>query len=105
MSFVPLAAEPTTQLLPQALEPQLPSADRLARTIDARLGEQASLDVRLCVTPSGRVESAAIERSSTLEEFDEAVMSDVRGWQFATQPGPDTLKTCEIATIVYRTHR
>lgn len=105
VSLVPAAAEDTSQVVPRAIDPQLRSADRLSRMIDAQLGDQASVDVRLCVTPAGQVSSATLERSSTLAAFDQAVMSDVASWRFAAQPGPDTLRTCEIATIVYRPHR
>jgi TonB family protein len=105
VELVTPAAEDQTQVVPQAIDPQLPSADRLAHVIDARLGERASLDVRLCVTPAGRVASATLERSSTMPAFDQAVMSDIAGWQFASQPGPETLRTCETATVVYRPHR
>ncbi|HEY5923448.1 MAG TPA: energy transducer TonB [Kofleriaceae bacterium] len=105
VDLVPPAAEETAQVIPQAIAPQLPSADRLARTIDARLGERASVDVRLCVTPAGKLASAKLERSSSLASFDDAVLADVAKWQFAAQPGPATLQTCEITTIVYRPHR
>jgi TonB family protein len=104
VALVPAAAD-TAQVIPQAIDPQLPTADRLARLIDAQLGEQASVDVRFCVTPAGRVASAKLERSSRLQLFDDAVMTDLQAWRFAAQPGPATLKTCESATIVYRPHR
>ena len=109
VELVPLAADGTTQVSPQAIDPQLPSADRLARVIDAQLGV-ASVDVKLCVTPAGHLASASLERSSSLAAFDHAVLSDVARWQFAAQPGPETLhgsplQTCEISTIVYRPHR
>ena len=105
VELVPPAAEDTAQVRPQAIAPQLPSADRLARQIDARLGAEASVDVRLCVTPAGKLASAKLERSSTLAMFDDAVLADVQAWQFAAQPGPATLQTCELTTIVYRPHR
>jgi TonB family protein len=105
VSLVRLADDDTALVVPQAIDPQLPSADRMSRVIDARLGAEASVDVRFCVTPAGRITSAELQRGSTLAAFDAAVMTDVRDWQFAAQPGPDTLKTCEIATIVYRPHR
>ena len=104
VSLVPAPAD-TTQVIPQAIDPQLPTADRLARTIDAQLGALASVDVRFCVAPTGRVASAALERSSTLPAFDAAVLADIQAWRFASQPGPAKLKTCEITTIVYRPHR
>jgi TonB family protein len=105
VSLVPVSGLETAQLVPQAIEPRLPSADRLAHVIDARLGTEASVDVRFCVTPAGRLASATLERGSTLAAFDDAVLNDVRDWQFAAQPGPETVKTCEIATVVYRPHR
>src|SRR5688572_20691282 len=106
VSLVPVASDTmTAQLTPRAIDPRLPSADRLARVIDAQLGEQASVDVQFCVTPGGHVSSAKLQRSSTLAAFDQAVLADVAHWQFAAQPGPETVKTCERATIVYRTHR
>jgi TonB family protein len=105
VELVPAAADDSHQVVPQAIEPQLPSADRLAHVIDARLGERASVDVRFCVTPAGHVTKATLERGSTMPSFDDAVMSDVVNWQFASQPGPETVQTCETATIVYRPHR
>jgi TonB family protein len=104
-----VALQPPTgeakHLSPRAIDPQLPTADRLARVIEANLGEQATVAVRFCVTPAGRVASATLERSSKLALFDDAVMADVRDWRFAAQPGPESLKTCEIATVVYLPHR
>jgi TonB family protein len=105
VTFAPVVADNTAQVFPQAIAPQLPSANRLAQQIEMRLGDRASVDVRLCVTPAGRVASAELARSSTFATFDAAVMSDLRQWEFAAQPGPDTLKSCEIATIVYRPRR
>ena len=105
VELVPPAADDTAQVFPKVLAPELPSADRLGRAIEVRFGEQASVDVHLCVTPAGQVSSAELRRGSTMDLFDQAVLSDVRDWQFAAQPGPGTVKSCEIATIVYRTHR
>jgi TonB family protein len=103
--FAASADEDTQQVLPRAVDPRLPSADRLSRRIEAQLGDQARLDIRFCVTPAGQVASATLARSSTMPELDRAVMADVETWQFAAQPGPDSLRTCEVATIVYRPHR
>ena len=105
VELVSPAPEDTSQVFPKAIEPELPSADRLGRAIEVRFGTQASVDVRLCVTPAGQVSSVELHRGSTMDLFDQAVLSDVRDWQFAAQPGPATLKSCEIATIVYRTQR
>src|SRR5262245_6744337 len=99
VELVPATADETMQVVQRAIDPQLPSADRLARVIDARLGERASVDVRFCVTPAGQVSSATLERASAMPSFDQAVMSDVVNWQFAAQPGPETVRTCESTTI------
>jgi TonB family protein len=103
--LAPLSADGTIRLVPHAIEPLLPSADRIARVVEARLGSTAMVDVRYCVSPQGRVTSAKLERSSSFDAFDQAVMADVIGWKFTAQPGPETMRTCEIATVVYRRHR
>lgn len=102
VTLAPLVADETVRLVPQAIEPMLPSADRLSHVIAARLGERADVDVRYCVSPAGQVISAELARSSTLPAFDQAVMSDIVTWQFAVQPGPAHVKSCQTATIVYR---
>lgn len=101
----PLPGDETIRLVPQAIEPLLPSADRIARVVEARLGPQASVDVRYCVSPAGKIVEATLERSSMLDQFDHAVMADIVDWQFDVQPGPDSVRTCDRATIVYRPHR
>ncbi len=90
---------------PAVVEPRLPSADRIAPRIRTLLGETASADVHLCVAPAGNVTSVALARGSTMPAFDHAMMNDVTAWQFAAQPGPATVRTCERFTISYRTHR
>lgn len=103
--LAPLTDDGTIRLVPHALEPLLPSADRISRVIEARLGTEAMVDVRYCVSPQGRVTEAKLERGSSLDAFDQAVMSDIVTWQFTAQPGPESLRTCELATVVYRPHR
>jgi TonB family protein len=102
VTLVPFEPDATLRVLPQALEPMLPSADRLAPVIAHRLGERATVDVRYCVGASGRLVSAALARGSTLPAFDHAVMTDIVDWRFTPQPGPDHLRSCQVATIVYR---
>ena len=92
-------------MFPKVIDPQLPSADRVGRAIELRLGDQARVGVRLCVTPAGHVAKVEIAKSSTMALFDDAVLADVQDWRFAALPGPETLRSCAIATIVYRLHR
>ena len=101
VQLAPLVAD-NTRLVPQAVETPLPSADRIAHVIQARLGSQASVDVHYCVSPAGKVVGAELERRSDLEAFDQAVLTDILTWQFAAQPGPDSVKSCDRATILYR---
>lgn len=89
---------------PGVVDPQLPSADRIAPRIHHVLGDTASAAVQLCVAPSGKVASVTLERSSEMPAFDRAMMNDVASWQFAAMPGPATVKSCERLTISYRPH-
>lgn len=102
------AASEGTRVFPVAIDPQLPSADRIGREIRGELGEVASAEIRLCVAADGRVHSVQLVRGSSLAEFNEAVVHDVASWQFSGSPGwsrPNRLKSCELATIRYRPHR
>ncbi len=101
VTLAPLRADETLRLVPHAIEPMLPSADRLARAIEARLGERATVDVSFCVSPAGKVVKAELEQTSSVAFFDHAVMTDIVDWQFVATPGPDHLRTCQTATIVY----
>jgi hypothetical protein len=87
---------------PDALDPRLPSADRMGTRIHAVLGDTAQAAVRLCVAPSGKVASVELERGSSMIDFDAALLNDIQAWQFAEMPGPANVKTCERFTISYR---
>lgn len=92
------------RVIPQAIDPQLRRADRLSHVVAARLGSEARVDVRLCVTPAGQVASAELARSSSVDVFDNAVLADVRDWRFEAQPGPETVSSCETTQILYHPH-
>ena len=96
----------TARVFPVAMDPQLPSADRMARQIRTELGGVASADVRLCVSPDGRVRKVELVRGSSFRDFNDAVVRDIADWQFSGIPGTtnDSLQSCEIATITYRPH-
>ncbi|NVB85521.1 MAG: TonB family protein [Kofleriaceae bacterium] len=102
VELAPLRANDTVELVPRAIEPGLPSADRISRTIYAELGDVASVEVHYCVSPAGKLTDAELVRGSSLPAFDDAVMTDLRSWHFDVQPGPESLQTCDRATIVYR---
>lgn len=87
---------------PAAIDPRLPTADRIAPRIHTVLGDTATAAVKLCVAPSGKVSSVELEQGSSMDAFDRAMMTDIAAWQFAELPGPDRVKTCERFTISYR---
>jgi TonB family protein len=97
------AAEPA-RAFGAVTDPQLPSADRIARRIRSELGGIASADVRLCVAPDGRVSDVKLVRGSSYGDFDDALVHDVANWQFWGARGK-AMKNCELATITYRLPR
>jgi TonB family protein len=88
-------------VFPRAIEPQLPSADRIARQIRDNLGDEALVSLALCVAPDGHVTKVAMLDGSAYGPFDAAVLDDAKAWQFAAMPGPDNLQTCERVKVRY----
>jgi TonB family protein len=91
-------------VFPKAVEPRLPSVDRIAHQIRAKLGEQAVASIDLCVAPDGRVTKVSIAAGTSYAPFDAALLRDIEEWQFASQPGKtatNNLQTCERATVKY----
>ncbi|MGE0867232.1 MAG: energy transducer TonB [Kofleriaceae bacterium] len=99
-----LAARATVARLPAPIDPELPTADRIGRSIRQALGEEASVHVEMCVSPDGHVLTATLIDGSTMAAFDRAVMRDVMAWQFEEMPGPSHVKSCQRRTITYRPH-
>lgn len=94
----------TSNAFPAARNTKLPSADRISGEIRSGLGEVASADVDLCIAPDGHVQGLKLVRGSSFTAFDEAIMRDMRDWQFASSFASN-LRTCESATITYRPQR
>jgi len=86
---------------PSAVEPRLPSVDRIAHHVRARLGDDATAALELCVSPAGRVTKVSMIQGSTYEPFDAAVVRDAQAWRFTTMPGPDSLQSCERVEVTY----
>jgi TonB family protein len=103
---VSLGAPPasTQRAYPELVDPAVPSIDRLAHSIRARLGAAATAELDLCTTPAGRVTRVALARSSSFEAFDAALVHDAEGWQFGAMPGPDSVQSCRRTTVTYRPH-
>ena len=90
---------------PKAIEPALPSVDRLAYHIRARTADDLVAAVNLCVSPAGRVTKVSLVRASSFAPFDGALLRDLESWRFAELPGPQSLEVCNEATISYRPPR
>jgi TonB family protein len=97
-----VAGEGAVPLSPSAIEPTLPSVDRIANQVRARLGDTATAELSLCVSPSGHVTKVELARSSTFDAFDTALLRDAETWQFSTMPGPASVQSCQRTTIAYR---
>jgi TonB family protein len=89
---------------PEALDPTVPSVDRISHAVRAHLGDTATAELSLCVSPSGAVKQVELTRSSSYAPFDKALLADAATWQFASLPGPDRVMSCRNATIAYRVH-
>jgi outer membrane biosynthesis protein TonB len=100
-----LSAAPEIEAaFPQAVNPRLPSVDRIAHQIRARLGDEAVAAIELCVAPDGHVTKVALLEPTAYASFDTALDRDIEGWQFVAMPGTSAtaqLQTCERATVKY----
>lgn len=92
------------RVFPRVVEPRLPSVDRIAHQVRARLGDDSIAAVDLCIAPDGRVTKVTLAAETTYAPFDTALVHDVKQWRFSPRPGATAtpqLQTCERATIKY----
>lgn len=100
LSATPDDASP---VFPAAIDPVLPSVDRMNHVVRARFGRAAlTAQLDLCVAPDGHVSKLALAKGSSYQPFDQALLQDVAEWQFASLPGPANVEACRRATIEYR---
>ena len=92
----------TAAVFPAAIDPALPSVDRIGREVRGTLGDAATAQIDLCVSPAGAVTKASLVRGSSFSDFDQALLRDVNAWRFTSLPGPSSVQTCERAKITYR---
>lgn len=100
LSLVP--APDAEQVIPAAIDPRLPSVDRMATKVRYEIGDTITAELSLCVSPDGNVTDVALAGSTGLSDLDTAILDDVRAWQFAELPGASTLRTCQRTTLAYR---
>ncbi len=97
----PEAENDTKAVFLAAIEPRLPSVDRMAHHVRTRLRDDASAKLEVCVSPAGNVTKVAMIKGTTYEPFDAALLRDAEAWQFASMPGPANLQTCEQVSVTY----
>jgi len=91
---------PRTQLT-RLSSPELPRADRLYHRIETERAGLASTQVRLCVAPSGTVDTVEVVEGSGLAEYDQTVVDSVSSWQYAAFAAPAETRVCENLTVAY----
>jgi TonB family protein len=97
-----LAISSTALAGPKLAErPELRSADRIAPWIRDRVGLTAKAELQVCAAADGHVTSVRLVRGSGYDAFDRAVMTDVRGWQYAA----DSIPKCTLVKISYLAER
>jgi hypothetical protein len=94
-------ADAATPAFPSLVERTVPTVDRMAHAVRARLGTIAVAQLELCVAPDGHVTKAAVTRGSGYAAFDTALQTDAAAWQFASMPGPSNVKSCRFTTVAY----
>lgn len=95
------ATDAATPAFPEVLDRAVPTVDRMAHAIRARLGTIAVAQLELCVSPDGHVTFAKVKQGSGYAVFDTALEQDAAAWQFASLPGPANLKSCRLTTVAY----
>lgn len=98
------APAPDRAPFPAAIDPTMPSVDRIAHQLRYELGDAIHAALDLCVAPDGRVTKVALVEPTKHEAIDAAILRDAREWQFASRPGStaaSTLQTCERASLTY----
>lgn len=95
-----IKADPASPAFPAAIDPKLPSVDRIARLVEAEFGARAAAEVDLCVSRAGRVVGVSLVRATQSPAFDLAVVHDVAEWQFAASAAMAD-RICKRATISY----
>ena len=91
-------------VFPAVNAPRLPSVDRIAHQVRARLGDEAVASIELCVAPNGKVTKVSLIEGTSYAPFNAAILRDAEQWQFASMPGATAatkLQTCERAKVRY----
>ncbi len=91
----------TRHQLARVSSPDLRGADRLYHRISVEKAGTASTQVRLCVAPSGAVDTVDVVATSGMAEYDQAVVDNVGAWQYEAFAAPAETRVCENLTVAY----
>jgi len=98
------SADNAERTFPERLtDARLPAADHLSHRIAAEYAGAIAAQVRLCVTPAGKVSSVDLIAPSGMDAYDRAVVDAIAGWQYEAFAAPDVAQVCERLTVAYRT--
>jgi len=100
MGSCAIKADPANPAFPAAIDPQLPSVDRIAHLVEVELGARATAEMDICVSRAGRVVAVSLAHATRSPAFDLAVLHDVAEWQFAAPSAPGE-RICKRTTISY----
>ena len=82
-SSTPIA--PTSSLTSQGIQArnQLTNPKPLYPLVSRRMGEQGAVDLRLCLTYQGHIESVSVIKSSGYKRLDSSALETVKTWKFS----------------------
>lgn len=89
---------------PQALQHRVPTVDRISYAVRMQMNGIAAAELDLCVAPAGDVVKVTLAKSSSMTEFDAALLRDARRWKFSALPGPTSVQGCRRHLVEYRAH-
>jgi TonB family protein len=99
-----VAPDDASRRFPERLtRAELPAADRISHRIAQEHNGAVAAEVRLCVTPEGKVGAVDLLSSSGMPAYDQAVVDTIATWQYAAYPAPSDTRVCEKVTVTYRT--
>lgn len=76
---------PPSSLMSQGIQArnQLANPNPPYPLVSRRMGEQGAVDLRLCLTYQGRIESVAVIKSSGYKRLDSSALETVKTWKFS----------------------
>lgn len=80
---------------------ELPTVRRFNRAIELEHAGQVKAGIRVCVAPSGQVQSADLIESSGMSDYDQAVVDDAKSWTYEPYTAPTDTRVCQNVEVGY----